>query len=277
MRDSQAAKEEITSLTKEMFEKWVIRDPTVFKEFLAFFPNEFTGFGSGTHEIFEGKDSLKEYTLQEHEEVPETPEVTFQWIRSSVFGRTAVSRCLVNVKILVEGHYHEWNDLRWSLTWHKHANRWKIVHSHCSMPYALQQEGEQYPLEELKARNRELENLVSKKTEDLRKEKEKTESLLHNILPIEVAKELLETGSVKPAKYDEVSILFSDFKEFTNIVATIPTRKLISELNELFSRFDDIMESEGIEKIQTVGDAYLGRFWIAGRSTGPCPKVCPSW
>jgi adenylate cyclase len=51
--------------------------------------------------------------------------------------------------------------------------------------------------------------------------------------------------------------LFSDFKEFTNIVATIPTRKLINELNELFSEFDDIMEAEGIEKIQTVGDAYL--------------------
>ena len=81
--------------------------------------------------------------------------------------------------------------------------------------------------------------------------------LLHSILPVEVVKELLETGSVKPARFDEVSILFSDFKEFTNIVATIPTRKLINELNELFSEFDDIMEAEGIEKIQTVGDAYL--------------------
>jgi class 3 adenylate cyclase len=102
-----------------------------------------------------------------------------------------------------------------------------------------------------------LEKLIAERTEDLEREKEKTESLLHNILPIEVAKELLDTGSVKPARFEEVSILFTDFKEFTNIVATIPTRKLISELNELFSEFDDIMESEGIEKIQTVGDAYL--------------------
>jgi len=81
--------------------------------------------------------------------------------------------------------------------------------------------------------------------------------LLHNILPKEIAKELRETGSVKPARYENVSIMFSDFKGFTNIVASIPTKKLVEELNEIFSRFDDIVESEGVEKIQTVGDGYL--------------------
>ncbi len=80
---------------------------------------------------------------------------------------------------------------------------------------------------------------------------------MHNILPKEVAKELRETGKVKPARYEDVSIMFSDFKGFTNIVATIPTKKLIKELNEIFSQFDDIVESEGVEKIQTVGDGYL--------------------
>ena len=103
----------------------------------------------------------------------------------------------------------------------------------------------------------ELKRLVKEKTKSLRKEKKRTESLLHNILPIEVAKELMETGTTKPARFDEVSILFSDFKNFTNIVATIPTNKLIAELNELYSQFDDIMEFEGVEKIQTVGDSYL--------------------
>lgn len=83
------------------------------------------------------------------------------------------------------------------------------------------------------------------------------EKLLHNILPKEIAKELRETGSVKPARYENVSIMFSDFKGFTNIVASIPTKKLVEELNEIFSRFDDIVESEGVEKIQTVGDGYL--------------------
>ena len=109
----------------------------------------------------------------------------------------------------------------------------------------------------LERQNKELEQLVGERTKELNIEKEKTEALLHNILPVKVAKELMETGKAKPARFDEVSILFSDFIEFTNIVATIPTKKLIHELNEIFSEFDDIMEAEGVEKIQTVGDAYL--------------------
>lgn len=83
------------------------------------------------------------------------------------------------------------------------------------------------------------------------------EKLLHNILPKKVAHELRETGSVKPARFEDASIMFSDFKGFTNIVASIPTNKLIEELNEIYSQFDDIVESEGVEKIQTVGDGYL--------------------
>jgi class 3 adenylate cyclase len=112
-------------------------------------------------------------------------------------------------------------------------------------------------IEELNARISELEKHIEQKTQDLNKEKEMTEKLLHNILPAQEAKELMETGSTKPARFEEVSIIFTDFKQFTNIVASIPTRKLIAELNDIFSSFDDIMVEHGIEKIQTVGDAYL--------------------
>ena len=123
-------------------------------------------------------------------------------------------------------------NLRMSLTWVKEKGKdWKAIQGHASAPWVMQQEGEIWPIEELKARNQELEKIVAEKTAALTIEKEKTENLLYNILPVEVAKELLETGSVKPARFDEVSVLFSDFKEFTNIVATIPTRKLISELS----------------------------------------------
>ena len=110
---------------------------------------------------------------------------------------------------------------------------------------------------QLKEYNEKLEEKVKKRTEELVFEKKRSDDLLLNILPAEIAKELMETGKTKPARYDEVTILFADFKEFTNIVASIPTKKLISELNEIFIAFDDIMESEGIEKIQTIGDAYL--------------------
>jgi len=67
----------------------------------------------------------------------------------------------------------------------------------------------------------------------------------------------METGKTVPSRFEEVSILFTDFKEFTNIVATIPARKLVEELNEIFHKFDDIMEEVGVEKIQTIGDGYL--------------------
>ena len=92
---------------------------------------------------------------------------------------------------------------------------------------------------------------------ELEKEFAQSEALLHSILPNKVAQELRETGRTEPARFDDVTILFSDFKGFTNIAASIPTKKLIGELNDIFSEFDDIMESEGVEKIQTIGDAYL--------------------
>ena len=99
---------------------------------------------------------------------------------------------------------------------------------------------------------------ITEDTEEaLESSKQENEVLLHNILPIEVSKELRETGKVIPKRFEDVTIMFSDFIGFTNIVATIPTSKLIEELNDIFIHFDDIMESEGIEKIQTVGDAYL--------------------
>ena len=118
----------------------------------------------------------------------------------------------------------------------------------------IQLEEQNKRLEEI---NKELEIKVKKRTEELAEEKSKVDQLLRNILPEKVARELIETGKTIPARYDEVTILFSDFKDFTNIVSTIPVKRLIKELNELFSTFDEIMEQEGIEKIQTVGDAYL--------------------
>lgn len=105
--------------------------------------------------------------------------------------------------------------------------------------------------------NKQLEEKVRLRTEELLEEKNKVDKLLKNILPDKVARELIETGKTEPSKFDEVTIFFSDFKDFTNIVATIPVKKLMSELNELFTAFDEIMEREGLEKIQTVGDGYL--------------------
>ena len=88
-------------------------------------------------------------------------------------------------------------------------------------------------------------------------EQEKSERLLLNILPVSVAQELKEKGKAIPKRYNSVSILFSDFVDFTRISARSTPEQIIHELNECFMGFDAIMEAEGIEKIQTVGDGYL--------------------
>lgn len=102
-----------------------------------------------------------------------------------------------------------------------------------------------------------LRTRVFEQTQEIRAEQERANELLLNILPAKVAQELKETGSAQPVFFEEVSILFADFKGFTNIVASIPGKKLIAELDDIFQHYDDIIQAVGIEKIQTIGDAYL--------------------
>jgi len=78
-----------------------------------------------------------------------------------------------------------------------------------------------------------------------------------NILPVDVANELIANGSTQPQRYEEVSILFTDFRGFTNAVASLPAKKVVEELNDIFQHFDDIIEGCGIEKIKTIGDSYM--------------------
>ncbi|MDP1527197.1 MAG: adenylate/guanylate cyclase domain-containing protein [Rhodocyclaceae bacterium] len=100
----------------------------------------------------------------------------------------------------------------------------------------------------------------------LEQERTKARELLHNILPVEIAEELSQTGKVKPVRNESVSILFTDFSGFTQASATMPADRMVSELNEIFSAFDDICAETGIEKIKTIGDAFMA---VAG-----IPKSC---
>jgi adenylate cyclase len=87
--------------------------------------------------------------------------------------------------------------------------------------------------------------------------KKETEDLLLNILPKKVANELKETGVTKPVFYEESSVLFTDFKGFTKISEQITTNELIESLDKFFRYFDSIMQIYQIEKIKTIGDAYM--------------------
>ncbi|MGB7859524.1 MAG: adenylate/guanylate cyclase domain-containing protein, partial [Acidimicrobiia bacterium] len=104
---------------------------------------------------------------------------------------------------------------------------------------------------------RDFDTTAQKALEQVEEEQEKTQNLLLNILPENVAEELKTTGRSRARDFDQVTILFSDFKNFTEISAGMTPQDLVSELNTCFYSFDSIMRSHGLEKIKTIGDAYM--------------------
>ena len=103
----------------------------------------------------------------------------------------------------------------------------------------------------------ELEIKVEERTFQLKEEKKKSDDLLLNILPEEVAEELKQKGSAEAQLIEEVTVLFTDFKGFTTMAEQLSPKELIYDIHECFSAFDRIMEKYGIEKIKTIGDSYM--------------------
>lgn len=91
----------------------------------------------------------------------------------------------------------------------------------------------------------------------IEQQKSRTDSLLLNILPQEVASELLETGKLGAREFEHVTVLFTDFVGFTSTSQDLRPQDLIEELNTIFTAFDAITEQYGIKKIKTIGDAYM--------------------
>jgi len=102
-----------------------------------------------------------------------------------------------------------------------------------------------------------LEEKVIERTAEVVKEKEKSEVLLLNTLPIKVVNELKMYGKSEPESFDNVTVCFSDLCDFTNISSRLETTELINELNELFTSFDDILVKHNSERIKTIGDSYM--------------------
>lgn len=98
---------------------------------------------------------------------------------------------------------------------------------------------------------------VEEKSILLKEEKEKVEKLLHNILPEDTVRELSELGTTRARSFKQVSVMFTDFSGFTKSAESIAPIDLIDRLDMFFSRFDEIIEKWNLEKIKTVGDAYL--------------------
>jgi len=104
-------------------------------------------------------------------------------------------------------------------------------------------------------------DVIEKQKAEVEAEREKSEKLLLNILPKDVADELKRKGKYKARSYEMASIIFTDFKGFTELTAKITAEErpqdLVDELDACFKGFDEITEKYGMEKIKTIGDAYM--------------------
>ncbi len=111
--------------------------------------------------------------------------------------------------------------------------------------------------ENLEDKVKERTSEIEKQKIQIEKEKEKSDALLLNIIPKRTAEELKSTGKYKAQNYKNVTVLFCDIVGFTTLAEKLTADQLVHELHELFSGIDDIISKYGIEKIKTIGDAYM--------------------
>jgi len=119
-------------------------------------------------------------------------------------------------------------------------------------------------IQELREYNEQLEEKVRLRTQEIEKQKQiieaakiQSDALLLNILPAEIAEELKQFGKSYARKHEQVSVLFADIKGFTSIAEKLTPAKLVTQLDEVFGAFDNIIAKYGMEKIKTIGDAYM--------------------
>lgn len=102
-----------------------------------------------------------------------------------------------------------------------------------------------------------LEQKVVERTSELVAEKKKSDDLLLNILPAETAEELKHKGSAEAKYFENVTVMFTDFVNFTSISEALTAKELVKQLNYYFINFDNLITEFGLEKIKTVGDGYI--------------------
>jgi adenylate cyclase len=109
----------------------------------------------------------------------------------------------------------------------------------------------------LQREKKKLEEIITSRTRELMWEKEKSEALIANLLPKKTADELKLTGKASSQKYSLVTVLFSDIQGFSKIAEQMNPEALVDQLDNFFFHFDSVVEKYNIEKIKTIGDAYM--------------------
>ncbi len=112
-------------------------------------------------------------------------------------------------------------------------------------------------IERQKEKLEEERNKVVKQQKELQREKDKTENLLKNVIPESMAEELKKKGKASARSYNMASVLFTDFVGFTKIADRVSASELVKKLDVYFTKFDRIIAKNNLEKIKTIGDAYM--------------------
>lgn len=111
--------------------------------------------------------------------------------------------------------------------------------------------------------NKKQQKILEEKNKIIQEEREKSDELLLNILPLPIAQELKINGKAKAQRYEKASVLFTDFRNFTKISEQLTPEQLVNELDTYFKAFDFIIKQYNIEKIKTIGDAYMCAIGLA--------------
>jgi class 3 adenylate cyclase len=130
-----------------------------------------------------------------------------------------------------------------------------------------------YYLQGLTDLNHDLEKRIEVRTNELELERARSESLLLNILPASIAARLLEDPQTIADGYDDVTVLFADIVDFTTMSAAASPDDVVRKLNEIFSDFDVLVARHGLEKIKTIGDAYMVAGGLPERRPDHCQAV----
>jgi class 3 adenylate cyclase/ABC-type dipeptide/oligopeptide/nickel transport system permease subunit len=119
-----------------------------------------------------------------------------------------------------------------------------------------------------------LEGLVEARTSELAAEKQTSERLLRNVLPGPIAERLKHGDGLIVDRFEDVSVLFADLVGFTALSARTTPERLVSMLDELFTAFDRLADEHGLEKIKTIGDAYMVVAGVPQPATDHAVRVC---
>jgi adenylate cyclase len=117
--------------------------------------------------------------------------------------------------------------------------------------------------------NQKQKKILEAKNSIIADERERSDELLLNILPATIATELKASGRARARRYERASVLFSDFKSFTKISEQLSPEELVYELDHYFKAFDNIIKHYGLEKIKTIGDAYMCASGLSEKASNP--------